>query len=157
TSGTFGNALRGTQDGFVTVLAANGTSLTYSKFIGGDGNSDTVAGIAVNSGTVPGSGTVAGLIYLTGTITNGTNSPVIDTASTEPTYRTNGDAYLIKLNPAGGSNDVVYSTYIGGTSSDVGKAIAVPAADDAYVVGTSGSGDFTDDAIANNLGTNSNG
>src|SRR5262249_29286273 len=51
------------------------------------------------------------------------------------------DAFVTKLDPSGSS--LMYSTYLGGTSGlDVGFAIAVDSAGDAYVTGRSASADF---------------
>src|SRR5205814_8754446 len=51
-----------------------------------------------------------------------------------------GDAFVTKLNPTGSA--LVYSTYLGGSSSDAGSGIAVDAAGNAYVTGGTGSTDF---------------
>src|SRR5216110_1557886 len=51
-----------------------------------------------------------------------------------------GDAFVTKLNPTGSA--LVYSTYLGGSSSDAGYGIAVDAAGNAYVTGGTGSTDF---------------
>src|SRR5204862_384833 len=50
------------------------------------------------------------------------------------------DAVVTKLNPTGSA--LVYSTYLGGSSSDAGYGIAVDAAGNAYVTGGTGSTDF---------------
>ncbi|MFN2545305.1 MAG: SBBP repeat-containing protein [Actinomycetota bacterium] len=54
-----------------------------------------------------------------------------------PNRRT--DAFVAKFDPAG---QLVYSTYLGGTSTDGASAIAVDAAGDAYVTGATFSSDF---------------
>src|SRR5947207_625485 len=51
-----------------------------------------------------------------------------------------GDVFVTKLNPTGSA--LVYSTYLGGSSSDAGYGIAVDAAGNAYVTGGTGSTDF---------------
>src|SRR5262249_16951324 len=45
-----------------------------------------------------------------------------------------GDAFVARLNQSGAN--LVYSTYIGGEAADVGRAIAIDAAGNAYVTGT---------------------
>jgi hypothetical protein len=50
------------------------------------------------------------------------------------------DAFVTKLNPAG--SDLIYSTYLGGDASDQGFGIAVDAAGNAYVTGSTYSTDF---------------
>jgi len=67
----------------------------------------------------------AGNIYLTGA-----------TAST-PSHGT--DAFVVKFSSAG---TLVYSTTIGGSANDAGRAIAVDAQGDAYIAGDTESSDF---------------
>jgi hypothetical protein len=50
------------------------------------------------------------------------------------------DAFVAKLAPGG--NELVYSTYIGGSSNDVGESIALDATGSAYVAGYTNSADF---------------
>src|SRR2546425_10370086 len=51
----------------------------------------------------------------------------------QPTFGSGGvDAFVTKLNPAGG---FVYSTYLGGSGADAGESIAVDTAGNAYVTG----------------------
>jgi hypothetical protein len=50
------------------------------------------------------------------------------------------DAFAAKLNPAG--NALIYSTYLGGSNTDSGNAIAVDAAGNAYIAGGTYSPNF---------------
>ena len=50
------------------------------------------------------------------------------------------DAFAMKLDPSGGK--LVYSTYLGGSGSDLGDAIAVDSAGRAYIAGQTDSFDF---------------
>src|SRR5207302_8767199 len=50
------------------------------------------------------------------------------------------DAFVAKINAAGTA--LAYSTYLGGSSDDVGQGIAVDAAGNAYVTGYTFSTDF---------------
>ena len=50
------------------------------------------------------------------------------------------EAFVVRLNPAG--DTIVYSTYLGGIGIDEGVGIAVNSAGQAYVAGTTTSGDF---------------
>lgn len=61
------------------------------------------------------------------------------------------DAFVVKLSPAG---KIIYATYLGGSSDDVGRGIAVDAAGRAYVVGSTSSTNFptTAGALQPNLG-----
>lgn len=96
-------------------------TLTYSTFLGGSGMEEGFA-IAVDS---------QGNAYVTGA-TSSTDFPVVN-----PLYppSSNGDLFVTKINPD--ASAIVYSTYIGGESSDVGFGIAVDATGSAYVTGES--------------------
>ena len=50
------------------------------------------------------------------------------------------DAFITKINASGSA--LVYSTYLGGSLSEVGKAIGVDASGNAAVIGTTSSPDF---------------
>ena len=52
----------------------------------------------------------------------------------------NDDAFVAKLSEDG--TTLAYSTYLGGTSYDVGEGIAVDSEGCAYITGFTGSGDF---------------
>lgn len=52
----------------------------------------------------------------------------------------NSDAFVAKINAAG--DKLVYSTYLGGTSSDIAKGVALSSSGDAIVIGSTGSPDF---------------
>ena len=117
----------GGNDAFIAKLNAAGTALVYSTYLGGSSD-DGGYGIAVDTG---------GSAYLTG-ITGSTNFP---TAS--PLQAANGggtDAFAAKLNAAGTA--LVYSTYLGGSNSDVGRGIAVDAGGSAYLTGETLSANF---------------
>ena len=51
-----------------------------------------------------------------------------------------GDAFVTKINPSG--TQLIYSTYLGGSLDDVGTAITIDAAGNAYVAGTTLSNNF---------------
>ena len=75
-------------------------------------------------------------------VTGYTNSPNFPTASPiQPAFGGgNWDAFVTKLNAAGSA--LVYSTYLGGSGDDEGRAIAVDSSGNAYVAGETGSSDF---------------
>jgi hypothetical protein len=123
----------GASDAFVTKLNAAGSALVYSSYLGGTGG-DVAFGIAVDS---------SGNAYVTG-YTLSTDFPTVNAlqatcASCVPSVATNGnvypDAFVTKLNAAGSA--LVYSTYLGGSASDVGFGIAVDSLGNAYVTGSS--------------------
>src|SRR6266480_1519865 len=104
-------------------------TLFYSTYLGGSGE-DLGLGIAADG---------AGNAYVTGE----TLSTVFPGASSSTIQSSNGggiDAFVAKFN-AGGTA-LVYSTYLGGSSDDLGFGIAVDAAGNAYVTGETGSTDF---------------
>jgi hypothetical protein len=101
--------------------------LSYSTLIGAN-NSVQVQGVAVDS---------AGEMFITGT-TSATNYPVVKPF--QSTNRGYDNIFVTKLNAAG--NTILYSTYIGSTGFDHGRAIAVDNSGSAYVTGNIGAGDF---------------
>jgi RHS repeat-associated protein/uncharacterized repeat protein (TIGR01451 family) len=128
-------------DAFVTKLSASGNSLVYSTFLGGsrqvgDNGSSAGRAIAVDS---------AGNAYVTGA------TDAIDFPTTTGAYRTAcgtdnkcngpaGDVFITKFNANGTA--LVYSTYLGGSSSEAGYGIAADAFGNAYVTGLTNSTDF---------------
>jgi len=101
--------------------------LTYSTYLGGSGG-DVAHGIAVDS---------SGNAYVTG-VTGSTNFPVKSAAQTSGGV--GGDAFVSKLNATG--SGLAYSTYLGGSGSDSGSAIAIDSSGNAYIVGSTSSSDF---------------
>jgi hypothetical protein len=114
---------------FVTKLNAGGTALIYSTYLGNPVR-DAGTGIAVDA---------AGNAYVTG-FTSSSNFPTTPGAF-QTTYGGGFDnAFVTKVNPMGTA--LIYSTYLGGSSMDLGNAIAVDAAGNAYVTGHTSSSNF---------------
>ena len=126
TPGAFQTVSEGSSEAFVTKLNSTGTALIYSTFLGG-GGFDLAADIAIDSG---------GNAYVTGQAETG--FPV--TPGAFQTIGSGTDAFVTKLNSTGTA--LVYSTLLGGTSTDSGNGIAVNPAGNAYVVGGTGSSNF---------------
>lgn len=118
----------GVSDAFVAKLDPSGSALLYSVRLGGSGT-DFGEGLAVDS---------QGNAYVTGT-TESLDFPTVNpiSASRGAQY---SDAFVAKLSPGG--TGLLYSTYLGGSSVDVGRAIGVDAAGHAYVGGYTYSPDF---------------
>ena len=123
-------------DAFVAKINAAGNALVYSTYLYGEGD-DSGSRIAVDA---------AGNAYVVGT-TSSLFFPIAD--AFQPTSRVRGpsDAFVAKLNPDG--TRIVYASYLGGsggastlTGSDEGSAIAIDAAGNAYVAGSTKSYDF---------------
>jgi hypothetical protein len=116
------------SDVFITKVNASGSGLDYSTYLGGSG-AEEGNGIAVDS---------SGNAYVTGN----TYSTDFPTASA---YQGSGggiykDVFITKVNASGSGLD--YSTYLGGSGSDVGYSIAVDSSGNAYVTGNTDSADF---------------
>jgi hypothetical protein len=128
TPGAFSTSFNGDRDAFVTKLAPNGARLIYSTFLGGVRH-DWGYGIAVDA---------EGHAYVTGE-TLSLNFPTTPGAFDTKPY-SDRDAFVTKLAPNGAS--LVYSTFLGGSRSDWGHAIAVDSEGHAYVTGGTLSADF---------------
>jgi hypothetical protein len=115
------------QDAFVAKINPAGTAWVYATYLGGNAVDEGYAIAADANGNA----------YVTG-YTGSTNFPL------QSPYRGSNsasvDAFVTKLNPAGSA--LVYSTYLGGTGTDYGTAIAVDSPGNAYVAGVVGSADF---------------
>jgi hypothetical protein len=132
TAGAFQTTNPGTSYAFVTKLNPTGSGLLYSTYLGGEATFANA--IAVDD---------AGDAYVTGrTYANFPTTVGAFQTTTQGSY----DAFVTKLNPTG--SGLLYSTYLGGTDYDVGNGIAVNAAGDAYVTGTTYSTDFPITAAA---------
>jgi len=116
-------------DAFVTKLNPSGTALVYSTFLGGSAD-DMANGIAVDA---------EGNAYITGSTASG------DFPTTQGAFQTTfgggtADAFVSKLDASGSA--LVYSTYLGGNGYDFARRIAVDAAGDAVVIGSTESDDY---------------
>ena len=120
-------------DAFLGKLNADGSALSYFRYYGGSENDEGRA-IAVDA---------SGAAYVIGATSS------IDLPTANPLQPKNrgfsddlisSDAFVVKLDPAG--TEFVYATYLGGNSTDQGRAIAVDAAGAAYVAGNAASTDF---------------
>ena len=136
------NAIQGTaggsSDAFVAKINTSGTALLYSTYLGG-ANYDIANGIAVDS---------FGNAYVAG-YTNSTNFPTAN--AIQSTTGGGYDAFVAKINTSG--TTLLYSTYLGGGSSDSANAIAVDSSGNAYVAGNTSSTNFpTVNAIQSTAG-----
>jgi hypothetical protein len=130
---------------FVTKLnpAASGdASLIWSTYLGGnEGQGEFGNGIAVD---------LRGNVYVTG-VSRASDFPTTNNALSR-TLSGLSDAFVTKLNATG--NSLLYSTYLGGSSSgDFGRGIAVDLRGNIYVTGDTSSSDFpTKNAFTSNFG-----
>jgi hypothetical protein len=114
-------------DAFVTKIDGTGLSLIYSSFIGGN-NFDSGRAIAVDS---------SGNAYITGS-TNSTNFPLVNPL--QSSIGGDSDIFVSKVNSGG--TGFIYSTYLGGSGTDVGNAITTDSSGSALVTGINLSGVF---------------
>jgi hypothetical protein len=124
TPGAFRTTPVGTDefDTFAMKLNATGTALVYSTYLGPAGGS----AITVDP---------AGNAYITG---NANGDYPTTPGAFQTAYGGGGDAFVTKLNSTGTA--LVYSTFLGGSSFDVGSEIAIDSAGNAYVTGVTGPG-----------------
>jgi uncharacterized repeat protein (TIGR01451 family) len=104
-------AAGGLRDAFVAKLDAAGTALIFATYLGGSGQDDPHAGVALDS---------SGNVYVTGTTTS-TNFPV--QAALQPAIAGVRDAFVAKLNATGSA--LLFSTYLGGTGSEFAQGMAI--------------------------------
>ena len=120
------------SNGFLTELNSIGASLMYSTYIGGSGN-DSCAAIALDSN---------GNAYVTGSATS-TNFPVTPATAIQTAGQSTGLAFISRFNTTfSGTGSLIYSTLLGGTSSNQGTGIAVDASFNAYITGQTTSTNF---------------
>ncbi len=118
----------GASDAFVVKLNPSGSALVYSTFLGGSNNGDGGNAIAVDSS---GSAVVVGQ-------TNSTGFPTAN--ALQPALAGSADVFVARLNPEGTA--LVYSTFLGGDSEDIGRGVALDAAGNVYLAGESNSTNY---------------
>jgi hypothetical protein len=117
----------GGDDIFITKMADSGDSLVYSTYLG-TLDEDRVAGICVND---------SGNVFITG-LTRSSDFPTEN--AYDDSYNGFLDCIITKMSTSGDS--LIYSTYLGGSSDDLGYCIAVDNFSNVYVVGETNSIDF---------------
>jgi len=123
---------------FVAKLNPAGTALVYSTYLGGTGRNqrgDNATAVQVDD---------AGNAYIAG-VAGSTDFPVTRGSLQSINHSaTSTNAFVTKLNPAGTA--LIYSTYLGGsgngTTGDGANGLALDAAGNVYIVGSTTSPDF---------------
>lgn len=128
TAGAFQSALSGGADAFVTKLEGDLSALVYSTYLGGTGT-DEAESIRIDASF---NACIAGY-------TQSADFPVTPGAF-QTTFGGVQDAFVTRLS-ADGSN-LVFSTYLGGSSTDTGNAVAVNSTGHVYVSGATDSVNF---------------
>jgi hypothetical protein len=136
---------------FVAKLTSNGASLIYSTYLGGSFGPYSVSSLPIGDIAYGIAIDVHGNAYVTGQtgtfdfpVTAGAFQTVNNAGPSLSNNYPSTNAFVTKLNPTG--SGLIYSTYFGGTADygdqgpgDVGYAIAIDAAGDAYITGQTAS------------------
>ena len=135
----------GANSGFVAKIhptaAGTAADVVYASYLGGAGGTTAVYGVSTDA---------TGKIYATGA-TNSSAFPVSASAYqaafagqvADNTFQVAGDAFITVLDPtAQGSAQLVYSTYLGGSFDEEGRAIAVDSTGRITIAGSTDSCDF---------------
>jgi hypothetical protein len=117
------------DDAFVAKFNPAGNGLVYSTFLGG-GASDVANAIALDG---------AGNAYVAGQ-TASTDFPTAGPFQGAKGAGTTTDAFVAKLNAAG--SGLVYASFLGGALADAATGVAVDAAGNAHLAGSTSSTDF---------------
>jgi Beta-propeller repeat/HYDIN/CFA65/VesB-like, Ig-like domain/Abnormal spindle-like microcephaly-assoc'd, ASPM-SPD-2-Hydin len=136
TNGASQATYRGQTDAFITKLGPGGTQMVYSTYLGGSGL-DQGNSIAIDSSKEA---------FVTG-FTQSSDFPLADalqkilgiTGASSCGTTPCADAFVTRLGPSG---NVVYSTFLGGSATDLGQAIAADASGTAYLTGSTNSANF---------------
>ena len=128
TTGAYDTTFHRFADAYVAKFNATGSALVYSTYLGGKAN-DQSNSIAVDS---------SDCAYVAGW-THSTDFPTTSGAFVT-TFSGSQEAFVTKLNAAGTA--LVYSTFLGGSSSASAASIALDSSDHAYIVGQTESSDF---------------
>jgi hypothetical protein len=122
-------------DVFVAKLDPTGSgagTLPYSTYLGGN-KEDIGTGIAVDG---------AGKVYVAGTTYSPDFPTTVGKVMGDPGDE-DADTFVAKLDPTkSGATALLFSTYLGGSTSDLGTGVAVDGAGKVYVTGTTYSPDF---------------
>lgn len=131
---------------FLTILNPSGNSLVYSTYLGGSAFTINNPGTNRRCGDSTGNGIAvdsSGNAYVTGSTTS-LDFPTTFGAFQSTVNFSGADCpnhpFVTKINPA--NTALVYSTYLAGSSYDLGYGIAVDGDGNAFVTGSTLSADF---------------
>lgn len=127
TVNAYQDTLAGKRDLFVTKISTGCDALLYSTYLGGH-LTDDAFDMQVDC---------SGCVYLTGE-TASFDFPTVNAFQSGSGGFT--DAFIAKL--SAGGDQLVYSTYLGGSGADAGRGLEVDSSGDVVVVGITGSTDI---------------
>lgn len=116
------------SDAFAAKLDATGGTLLYSTFLGGTTGSDMAAGVALDE---------AGNAWIAGA-TNASDFPV--RSAVQPAPAGNFDVFVTGLSASG--DQLLMSTYFGGSGKDQARGIAIGPGGDVSLCGSTDSDNF---------------
>ena len=128
TAGVLAGSPLGGQDGFVAKVAPDGRSLDFSTYLGGSGD-DWAWSLQAGSDST---------VFVAGA-TASTDFPVTAGAVSAALHGER-DATLARLSPDGSS--LFYGTYLGGSTVDQARGVAVEPLGDVVITGSTSSEDF---------------
>jgi hypothetical protein len=128
TPGAYDRTYNGNHDVFVAILSASGSALLWSTFLGGS-EGDSVCGLVLDSSGNP---VVAGY-------TLSSDFPKTPGAY-DQTYNGAEDVFVSRLSASGDA--LLWSTFLGGSGSDVGSDLALDSLENPVVMGYTLSSDF---------------
>jgi hypothetical protein len=128
TAGVYAPVAPGSEDAFVSVMAASGAALLESSFFGGT-SLDRALDLAIDS---HGRSVLCGWTCSANLPTNG--------HPWDTTFNGPCDAFAAILD--GPLTDLVYATYLGGDDDEIAYGLALDGADRLYLSGQTRSGDF---------------
>jgi uncharacterized protein (TIGR03437 family) len=129
TAGGYLSPSSGGKDAFLVKVNPAGSALAYSARLSGSGD-DVGWGVAVDA---------QGNAYVAGR-TMSSDFPVTAGAYQTTTHAGDNEIFVSKLNPAGSS--LIYSTFLGGSGSDVPYGIVLDSKGYVYLTGITSSTDF---------------
>jgi uncharacterized protein (TIGR03437 family) len=124
-------------DGFVAKFNPSGAAVVFATYWGGSAPDIAYAITLDSNGNayVAGATSSSNFPVTTGAFQTTYAGPPADPTEPDP----DGDAFVSKFSPLGA---VVWSTYLGGSQADVAYAIAIDAAGNVYLAGTTESSNF---------------
>lgn len=143
TEGVFQRELKGSEDGFITKLSADGTRFVFSTLMGGTGSENLLMPTVDEKGN----------IWFVGS-TNSRDFPITPDAL-QPKFGGGKEDGLLAVLSADGSK-LLYATYLGGSGDEMIRSMALGPNGEVYLVGNTASPDFptTPGALQPKLGGN---